>query len=439
MRRYIRNKYSRNEPARLGGKERQMDKVTVIGAGPGASNGLTLRAQSELASADRVYAARRHAGLVAPERLAPLEPLSEALARIERDWRQGMHVAVLVSGDTGVYSLLPVIVGRLGAENVRAVPGISALQEFCARLSESWQTACVLSAHGRALAPDALVRAVREHVSTMVFCDAAHGPAWICAALRAGGLDDVEIAVGERLSYPDERVTRADVAGIADGEYDALCMVRIGNPRAQRLPLELGLPDEEFVRSGVPMTKREVRALALAELRLSTDAVVWDVGAGTGSVSIECARLCPWGEVYAIERDEEALGLIEANARKFCVQNVNAVRGAAPEALSELPTPTHVFLGGCGPAIADVVALIEARGAAVRLVGNAVTLESATALMEALKRWHGLRAAQVAVNRIERVGRYNMFKAQNPVFVISADWRPQSDANQSSMQAGKAN
>ena len=114
-----------------------MDKVTVIGAGPGASNGLTLRAQSELASADRVYATRRHAGLVAPERLAPLEPLSEALARIERDWRQGMHVAVLVSGDTGVYSLLPVIVGRLGAENVRAVPGISALQEFCARLSES--------------------------------------------------------------------------------------------------------------------------------------------------------------------------------------------------------------------------------------------------------------------------------------------------------------
>lgn len=413
-----------------------MNRVTVIGAGPGAADGLTLRALGELERADRVYAARRHAGLVAPDRLAPLEPLGEALARIEQDWRTGLRVAVLVSGDTGVYSLLPVLVGRLGRDNVCAVPGISALQEFCARLGESWQTACVLSAHGRALPPDALVRAVREHASTILFCDAAHGPGWICAALRAGGLSGVELAVGERLSYPDERVTRGGVTDMERGEYDALCMVRIANPAARRLPLELGLPDDEFVRGGVPMTKREVRALALAELELNADSIVWDVGAGTGSVSVECARLCPWGHVYAIERNEDALALIEANARKFGVQNLTPVRGAAPEALDGLPTPTHVFLGGCGPVIADVIALIEARGTAVRLVGNAVTLESASALMQCLAHWQGLRAAQVVVNRLERVGRYNMFKAQNPVFVISADWRAKGDAADGKADAG---
>lgn len=400
-----------------------MNRITVIGAGPGAQDGLTRCAADELERADRVYAARRHAGLVAPDRFVPLEPLSEALARIEQDQRAGLRVAVLVSGDTGVYSLLPVLVGRLGRDNVKAVPGISALQEFCARLGESWQTACVLSAHGRDLPPDGLVRAVREHASTILFCDAAHGPGWICGALRAGGLDDVEIAVGERLSYDDERVTRGGLNDMAQGTFDALCMVRISNPLARRVRLELGLPDEEFVRGAVPMTKREVRALALAELGLSADSIVWDVGAGTGSVSIECARLCPWGQVYAIERNDEALELIAANAQKFCVQNVTIVRGSAPEALAELPTPTHVFLGGCGPAIADVIALIEARGADVRLVGNAVTLESASALMDGLANWQGVRAAQVAVNRIERAGRYNMFKAQNPVFVISADWR----------------
>lgn len=402
-----------------------MDNVTIIGVGPGAPDGLTRRAEYELARADRVYAARRHAGLVAPERLAPLEPLGAALAQIERDWRAGARVAVLVSGDTGVYSLLPALAARLGRENLRAVPGISALQEFCARLGESWQAARVLSAHGRALPPDALVAAARAHESTILFCDAAHGPAWVCAALRAGGLEGVELAVGERLSYPDERVTRGGLADVERGEYDALCMVRIYNPGARPQPLELGLPDEAFVRGSVPMTKREVRALALAELRLSADAVVWDVGAGTGSVSVECARLCPWGAVYAIERDPAAQELIEANARRFGVQNLTLVRGAAPGALNELPAPTHVFVGGCGPAIAEVVTHVEARGAAVRLVGNAVTLQSASALMGALERWHGLRAAQLAVSRLERVGRYDMFKALNPVFVISADWRPE--------------
>lgn len=150
--------------------------------------------------------------------------------------------------------------------------------------------------------------------------------------------------------------------------------------------------------------------------------MVWDVGAGTGSVSVECARACPWGTVWAIERDEDAVELIRANVRRFALQNVEVVPGSAPGALHDLPAPTHVFLGGCGGAACDVIALIESLDRPVRLVANAVTLESAAELMERLKGWQGLEASQVAVSRLDKVGRYRMFRAQNPVFVISADW-----------------
>lgn len=400
-----------------------MNKIAVIGVGPGARDGLTLRARAEIDAAQSVFAAKRHAALAAAGQFRPLEPLGQALMDIERAWRAGERVAVIVSGDTGMYSLLPTLTRRLGAANVYAVSGVSALQEFSARLGETWQDACILSAHGRRLPPAALTHAVRTNVSTILFCDAEHSPRWICRALEQGGIRDAEIAVGERLSYPDERISRGSMAEIADGEYDGLCMVRICNPHARPDALRMGIPDGEFVRGNVPMTKREVRALVVSALGLRPDAVVWDVGAGTGSVSVECARLCPWGTVYAIERSEEALSLIAANARKFGVQNIIPVSGAAPAALAGLPAPTHVFLGGCGGKAGEIIRLIESLGVPLRLAANAVTIESAGALLDALDSGQNLDAVQAAINRIEKVGRYHMLKAQNPIFVISADWK----------------
>ena len=399
-----------------------MERIAVIGVGPGAEDGLTLRARAEMERAECVFAARRHAHLAPEGRLRPLEPLSEALTAIGREREAGRRVAVLVSGDTGVYSMLPLLERTFGAEAVRAVPGVSALQALCAALGESWQEACVLSGHGRELPPQALCRAVRSHAGTLLFCDKRHDPAWICRTLLNGGLGGVEVAVGERLSYADERITRGSPEELCGAEFDPMCMVRVRNPQPVSAREHIGLDDGAFERGATPMTKREIRTLALAALRLEEDSVVWDVGAGTGSVSVECARACPWGTVWAIERDEDAVELIRANVRRFALQNVEVVPGSAPGALQGLPAPTHVFLGGCGGAAGEVIALIESLGRPVRLVANAVTLESAAELMERLKGWQGLEASQVAVSRLDKVGRYRMFRAQNPVFVISADW-----------------
>ncbi len=398
-----------------------MEQIAVIGIGPGRDACMTAEAAREIAQSEVVYAAARHAHL-AGDRHAPLEPLGAAMEDMSVRRLAGARVAVLLSGDASLYSLLPALTRAFGAEALRVIPGVGALQSFCAALREPWQDAAVLSAHGRELSASALAHAVRTHARTFLFCDARHGPAWACDALARCGLGEIEIAVGERLSYPDEKIT-IDAAGALRGQdFDALSLARFHNPAPRKGIPPAGISDEAFLRGKVPMTKREIRALAVSEMRLSPDEIVWDIGAGTGSVSVECALRCPEGIVYAVERDTDALWLIAQNAEKFGVPNLEIVPGSAPASLTGLPAPTSVFLGGSGGEMAQILRLIERFPQPVRLVATAVTLESAWSLTRELKRWSRVEAAQIAVTRLEPVGDYHMFKAQNPVFLISADW-----------------
>lgn len=398
--------------------------ITVIGAGPGDAKALTQEALEAIAQAEVVFAAQRHAAL-AGRTVRPLEPLSEALESISQLLAAGRPVAVLVSGDPGLYSLLGLLVRRFGEAVTRVIPGVSALQSLAAKLRESWQGAHVASAHGRALTPSALAHLVRTHEKTALFLDGERDPVWMARSLLAAGLDGVDIAVGEHLSYPDERLVRGDAAFIAAQRFGPLCLARVLNPHPQTGLPPVGLDDGAFLRGNVPMTKREVRMLALAELRLTPQSVVWDVGAGTGSVSVECARQCPLGQVYAVEREEDALALIARNRDQFRLLNLEVVPGTAPAALSGLPQPSHVFVGGGGAALAHILEAIEAMPGPLRLVGAAVTLESQATLVSRLSGpgWSGLHAMQLAATRIEQVGTLNMMRAQNPVTLVSGDWR----------------
>ena len=169
------------------------------------------------------------------------------------------------------------------------------------------------------------------------------------------------------------------------------------------------------------MTKREIRAQIAAELNLPPDAVVWDIGAGTGSVTVECALQCPFGQVFPVERDPEALKLISENIRRFHLQNAEPVPGSAPEALDGLPSPTHVFLGGTGGRAAEILSLLESLGTPVRLCATAVTLESMQEYFALLRDQKDFSAVQIAVSRAEAAGSYHMLRAQNPVYVFSAE------------------
>ncbi len=398
-----------------------MEKITVIGVGPGRQSCMTIEAAQAIEGAETVFAAARHAHL-AGEKHASLEPLNAAMEDIHKRRMNGERVSVLLSGDASLYSMLPMLVRRFGADNLRVLPGVGALQALCAALCEPWQDAAILSAHGRPLSTAALAHAVRTHERVFLFCDASHGPDWACDALSRCGLGTVEAAVGERLSSPEERI----IIGLADElrgkSFAPLSIVRFLNPAPLKALPPIGIADDAFERGKTPMTKREVRALAVSALRLCKDAVIWDIGAGTGSVSIECALQCPLGQVFSIERDTDALALIQRNAEKFFTENLTAVHGKAPEALDGLPTPTHVFLGGSGGELDTILDFLERAGTPFRLVATAVTLENAHSMIGRLLRWKGLEAAQVAVSRLEPVGGYHMFRAQNPVFILSADW-----------------
>ncbi|MEF9974375.1 MAG: precorrin-6y C5,15-methyltransferase (decarboxylating) subunit CbiE [Clostridia bacterium] len=380
-----------------------MKPIDVVGVGPGVPEQVTQAAREVIERADQVYAAKRHAHLAG----GAVRPLGEVQA----------GGTVLVSGDPGLYSMLGLLKAQFGAENLRVTPGISALQMFCAALCESWQDACLLSVHGRDLPMSGVAYSVRTNASTILFCGPKHTPNVLADALMGAGLAQVEMAVGERLSYPQARITRGTPCEILRGQYDPLCMVRVRNPAPERGLPAIGLADDQLIRGKAPMTKREIRMLVVASLSLTPDAIVWDIGAGTGSVSVECARQCPWGQVYAVERDAQALALLEENKAKFCVSNLRIVPGSAPEALDNLPAPSHVFLGGSGGHLPQILGALEALSQPFRLVATAVSLDSAQTMLN----WAEFDAVQVGVSRLEDVGHVRLFRAQNPVFVLSTD------------------
>ncbi|MBR5752441.1 MAG: precorrin-6y C5,15-methyltransferase (decarboxylating) subunit CbiE [Clostridia bacterium] len=392
-----------------------MNKLYVIGAGPGSGDMMTPEAQNAVNKADLVWCAERNDALVPQIKRRSLTPFAAAMDEMEQALKLGRRPAVLLSGDTGLYSLLLLLEKRFGKEGIHVICGVSSVQALCARLGVSWQDAKIVSAHGRALSLNALCHFCRTNPKTIVLLDGENNPIWVHAALSEGGLTGARLFIGEKLSYPDESVGLYE-----DREYDPLSVALILNDAPHDDIRPSGLDDTEFIRGKTPMTKSEIRAQVISKLRLAPDSVVWDIGAGTGSVSVECALNCPLGEVYAVERDEEALELIRQNKANFRALNIRITAGSAPGALEGLPAPTHVFLGGTGGETEEILKKLESFGRRIRVCATAVTMESAELYMKLLSGYADFSAAQVAVSRLEKVGRYNMFRAQNPVFVFAA-------------------
>ena len=392
-----------------------MKPILIISVGPGRDDLLTIEARRAIDCANVIFCAARHAVLAQGRPTEALFPFDAAFAHMAQLRGDGAEVAVLVSGDAGLYSLLPRLVGHFGADAVRVLPGVSALQAFSAAAVTPWQDAAILSGHGRPLSAAALCHAARTNRRVFLFLDQAHDPAWIHQALTSGGLRHVRLTVGDRLSYADEYVGPAE-----EHDCSALCMAMLENDQPESGLPPIGLPDDAFIRGKTPMTKREIRIQVLADLHLTPDAVVWDVGAGTGSVTVECARQCPLGQIIAIEQNEDALSLIQQNIAHFHLPGVFVISGHAPEALADLPAPTHVFLGGTGRQTDAILDLLEAMNRPIRIVATAVTLESLQNLHARFARYDDATAVQLSAARLSPVGSYTMFQAQNPVFLFAA-------------------
>ena len=212
-----------------------------------------------------------------------------------------------------------------------------------AKIGLSWDDARIVSAHGRDCN---LISLIRHNPKVFSILGTEDGVARLASRLVAYGMGDVTLYVGENLSYENEKIFHASAAELTEYRGDALSVVTACNEKALPLPAVHGICDEEFLRGKAPMTKEEVRTVSLSKLRLQEDSVCYDVGAGTGSVSVEMALRAWKGQVYAIEKKEDALALLKENRRKFATDNLEIVPGTAPEAMVELPVPTHAFIGG---------------------------------------------------------------------------------------------
>ena len=187
----------------------------------------------------------------------------------------------------------------------------------------------------------------------------------------------------------------------------------------------LGIEDEAFIRGKVPMTKQEIRVLTMVKARISPTDIVWDVGAGTGSMSVEAALLANQGHVYAIERNAEGVSLIKKNREKFGVDNLTAVEGEAPDALKGLPDCNAAIIGGSGSRLSDILDEISARlKTGGRVVINCITIQTLAAALDYMRGHDGdfsYEAIQVQINRLQTVGAYDMAKAINPIYIVTGE------------------
>ncbi|MCD8241271.1 MAG: precorrin-6A reductase, partial [Lachnospiraceae bacterium] len=358
--------------------------ITLIGIGMGTPEGMTIEAVRAIREADLLIGAKRMLEAAeAPEKPSYMAYTAKEIADYIGRNPEYSRVASLLSGVIGFYSGAKKLYDALDGKDyeIRSLCGISSVVYFCGKLHVAWEDVCLLSTHGREAN---LVAAVKSHARTFTLLSAKDSVQKLCAELLEYGLGDVTVSIGERLGYENERIRRGAPAELLDQSWDGLCVALIENP-APFDGLRSCIDDEEFLRGKAPMTKSEIRSLSVAKLRLPKDAVVYDVGAGTGSVTIELALAACDGSVYAIERNEEACSLIEENRRRFGTPNIRVVHGLAPEALEELPAPTHVFIGGSAGNLKEILACILRKNPSVRLVINTVTLETIGEVTDCLR------------------------------------------------------
>lgn len=389
--------------------------VDLIGIGMDGRATLTAEAAQSIAKADVLVGASRMLSVVPEdgrERFCAYD--AQKIADFLAHCHAG-HAAVLLSGDVGFFSGAKRLTEMLYGHEVRLIPGISSVVYFCAKTAISWENMRFVSLHGTR---ESVAVHVRANARTFFLLGGEMTAAAVCRRLCEFGLGNVRVHVGERLGYPEERIVSGTAQALRDCETDRLSVLIVENPGfCPYLPT--CIPDTEFLRGSVPMTKAQVRGITVSSLHIAQNAVCWDVGCGTGSVSVEMALRCPDGGVYAVDRTEEAVALSGDNARKYSCDNIVIRQGSAPEVLTSLPVPDCVFIGGSGGELDAIFDVISHKNPTARIALNAVTLETLHAAQNAFaSRNAACTVTQIAVTGTKCIGGYTMLQAQNPVFLV---------------------
>ena len=398
-------------------------KVTLLGIGMGSPKTLTQEGQEAVRNADLIVGAKR---MVDAVRLSGqdvfYEYRSKEIAEYLIAHPEYTKVVVALSGDVGFYSGAKKLAELLGPDT-EMICGISSVVYFMSRIGLSWDDAKIVSAHGKTCN---LISLIRTNRKVFAILGTGDGVRKLAEKLTFYGMGDVILHVGENLSYDNEKILAKPARDFVSYEGDPLSVICAYNPGAEPELATHGLPDEEFIRGKAPMTKTEVRTVSLSKLRLPKDAICYDIGAGTGSVSVEMALRASEGAVYAIEKKEDALALLHENKKKFALDHMQIIPGTAPEALKELPVPTHAFIGGSSGNMKEIVELLLNKNPQVRIVINCITLETvgeALACIRELEKQETYECesevVQLCASRSKNIGRYHMMMGENPIYIIT--------------------
>jgi precorrin-6Y C5,15-methyltransferase (decarboxylating) len=401
-----------------------MKKIYVIGAGVEGQEGFSRRALDIVGQADILFGRPKQLALFPDfpgEKVDIDQNFSEVVNQLKATDQKSV---VLASGDPLFFGIGRQLLRNFREDELEFVPNVSSVQYAFAKLGLPWDDAVFLSCKGHA-AEDVVDRIVASDKAA-VLTDAQNTPASIAREMIHRGREGYAAYLCENLGTVEERIVRTDVRGLLDepaAPLNVLVLVKQYEAFAEASRPVLGIADEAFSAIKKQITREEVRAVTLAKLRLSHDMVLWDVGAGSGSVSIEADHLMPNGKVFAIEQNEQYQGFIRENLRKFHSRHVTVVEGEAPACLERLPDPDRVFIGGSGGNIWDILSVVDQRLAVGgRVVVNAITLDTLAATSEYLEN-AGYRVEVTSVNiaRTRPSTDYKMFEAFNPVFILVAD------------------
>lgn len=401
-------------------------QITLAGIGMGGDNGITKEVASAIDNADILLGAQR---LIAPYH-AKSEKHSIYRAEQIIPYLKEIHdkkVVVLFSGDSGFYSGCQALYNALEQEiqtknlnaSIRILPGISSVSYLAACINESYQDAAVYSMHGKELRN--LAHRIKTSQKTFLLMSGVNDVNLLGTLLLDAKLADCEIIVGYQLSYPNQQIQKLTPQECCALKAEGLYTCFIHNPNAIDKKSTHGIADTEFIRSGVPMTKEEVREVSICKLHLHERAVIYDIGSGTGSVAVEIASLSNDIHVYAIEQKKEAVSLILQNKEKFCLQNITVIEAKAPEGLTNLPIATHAFIGGSGGKLKEILTLLQQINPQMQIVINAVSWETICELKELVTAFEikDAEIVQLQVSRAKQLGNYHLMQSENPIWICA--------------------
>lgn len=411
--------------------------ITLAGVGMGSQASLTKEVEQAIKEADIILGAKRMIDTYEPRlEKKPYYMAGDIIPYLKKlqgndTFYEDKNVVILFSGDSGFYSGCQSLYRSLRAEtesgaldaDISIMPGISSIAYLAACTGESYQDAEICSIHGRKQAN--LADIIRHNSKTFMLMSGVNDVNSLGQLLLDAGLNQCIVIAGYELSYETQEIMALTPIECVKLKKEGLYTCLIKNPNAGDRRLTHGKADSEFIRDKVPMTKEEVREVSICKLRLTDKALVYDIGSGTGSIAMEMAGLSPDLKVYAIERKPEAVALIKKNKEKFKLDNIEVIEAEAPEGLDELPKPTHVFIGGSGGNLNEILNTLYSMNDSMRIVITAVSLETIVQIKDILSAYPIANEdiVELQVNRSKVIGKYHMMQAENPVWICSFDFR----------------